>query len=176
MKFRLSETLPKRTFPTGKVVWWSGAAQGENISKLIYCKIMKIIGNINENHEHFLVRNLWIWYTKSLGFYEKLLTLMSCNFLSFGNQIANQKSGITSSSSSFEWILQILRISGYAYKKPPLVFADLRKFVIRNPPLFSAKIIYENTTFPKNFRACGAKLFTKTQHLPKSWKTRGDFL
>ena len=60
--------------------------------------------------EHFLVRNLWIWYTKSLGFYEKLLTLMSCNFLSLGNQITNQKSGITSSSSSFEWILQILRI------------------------------------------------------------------
>ena len=29
---------------------------------------------------------------------------------------------------------------------------------------------------PKKFRACGAKLFTKTQPLPKSSKTRGGFL
>jgi len=36
IQFRLSETPPKRTFPRGKVVWWCGVAQGENISKLIY--------------------------------------------------------------------------------------------------------------------------------------------
>ena len=60
-----------------------------------------------------------------------------------------------------------LPISGYAYKKPPLVVADLRNLVIRNPPLvvgqnylrkhnicqkFSRlrrEIIYENTTFAK---------------------------
>ena len=46
-----------------------------------------------------------------LGFSWKMQSLISYNFLSFGNQITNQKSGITSSSSSFEWILQILRIS-----------------------------------------------------------------
>ena len=47
---------------------------------------------------------------KSLEFYEKLLTLISCNFLNFGNRITSKVSGITSSSSPFDWILQILRI------------------------------------------------------------------
>ena len=63
-------------------------------------------------------------------------------------------------------------ISTISNKNPPC----FRRSEIRNPPLFSAKIIYENTTFAKKFRACGAKLFTKTQHLQKVSKTRGEFL
>ena len=69
-----------------------------------------------EGHSPDSIWTLSLLYTsadkyKSLGFYEKLLTLISCNFLSLGNLITFFVSGNTSSSSSFECARQILRIS-----------------------------------------------------------------
>ena len=43
---------------------------------------------------------------------------------------------------------------------------------LRFPPLFSAKIIYENTTFAKKIRACGAKM----KDLAKILENKGGFL
>ena len=101
--------------------------------KLPHWKWRTVFGTYDIAYEHFLLGNLWIWYTKSLGFYEKLRTLISCNFLSFGNQITNQKSGITSSPSSLECARQILRISKLSRRFPGMKWAQFG-VLARAPP------------------------------------------
>ena len=68
------------------------------------------------------------------------------------------------------WCCTRRRISTIVSKNSPLVFADLRIPDVRIPPLFSAKIIYENTLFAKKIRACGAKM----NDLAKILETRGN--
>ena len=85
-----------------------------------------------------LIWTLSLLYTsadkyKSMDFHEKLLTLISCNFLSFGNSITFFVSANTSSSSSFEWILQILRISKLSRRFPGMKWAQFG-VLARAPP------------------------------------------